>query len=87
MGDAQASADEANMNFDMVSFYMEFLNKIRDDQLRYDGNHVNDTGALADVVPFDGIGGNPGCPVWQVAVSPPSNAPVNTTCHPSGAGF
>jgi hypothetical protein len=67
MGDAQASADEANMNYDMQSFYMEFLNKIRDDQLRYDGNHANDTGALADVVPFDGIGGNPGCPVWQVA--------------------
>ena len=57
MGDAQASADEANMNYDMQSFYMEFLNKIRDDQLRYDGNHPNDTGALADVVPFDGIGG------------------------------
>lgn len=63
MGDAQASADEANMNFDMQSFYMEFLNKIRDDQLRYDGNHPTDKGALADVVPFDGIGGNPGCPV------------------------
>lgn len=45
------------MNYDMQSFYMEFLNKIRDDQLRYDGNHPNDTGALADVVPFDGIGG------------------------------
>ena len=29
MGDAQASADEANMNFDMQSFYMEFLNKVR----------------------------------------------------------
>ncbi len=57
MGDAQASADEANMNYDMQSFYMEFLNKIRDDQLRYDGNHANDKGALADVVPFDGIGG------------------------------
>ena len=127
------------MNFDMHAFYAEFLNKIRDDQLRYDGNHPADkgassasisstfhvskigvcskdfgrttdpnlmflademvplspvdfvlrggfkkctwspaltlanvrgqpnTGALADVVPFDGIGGNPGCPVWQVA--------------------
>jgi hypothetical protein len=55
------------MNFDMQSFYEEFLNKIRDDQLRYDANHPADTGALADVVPFDGIGGNPGCPVWQVA--------------------
>ena len=28
---------------------------------------VNFLRALADVVPFDGIGGNPGCPVWQVA--------------------
>ena len=67
MGDAQASADEANMNFDMQAFYEEFLNKIRDDQERFNGNHPTDTGALADVVPFDGIGGNPGCPVWQVA--------------------
>ena len=41
--------------------------KIRDDQLRFDENHPTDKGALADVVPFDGIGGNPGCPVWQVA--------------------
>ena len=99
MGDAQASADEALGNFDMVhspslcwqiphpqnlriyfwvcggclcgcgvaqqTFYEEFLNKIRDDQLRFDGNH-NDTGALADVVPFDGIGGNPG---WVVLIS------------------
>ena len=39
-----------------------------DDQLRFDGNHPDDTGALADVVPFDGIGGNPGCPVWQVRI-------------------
>lgn len=67
MGDAQASADEANMNFDMQAFYEEFLNKILDDQSRFNGNHPTDTGALADVVPFDGIGGNPGCPVWQVA--------------------
>ena len=45
---------------------VEFLHKIRDDQQRYSGNHPDDPGALADVVPFDGIGGNPGCPVWQV---------------------
>ena len=51
----------------MTLLVQEFLHKIRDDQLRFDGNHANDTGALADVVPFDGIGGNPGCPVWQVA--------------------
>ena len=30
MGDAQASADEASGNFDMQTFYEEFLNKIRD---------------------------------------------------------
>ena len=54
------------MNYDMQGFYMEFLNKIRDDQLRFNENHGNDTGAVADVVPFDGIGGNPGCPIWQV---------------------
>ena len=67
MGDAQSSADEACMNFDMHAFYEEFLNKIRDDQSRYTANHPTDPGALADVVPYDGIGGNPGCPVWQVA--------------------
>lgn len=55
------------MNYDMQTFYEEFLNKMRDDQARYDSNHPTDTGAIADVVPFDGIGGNPGCPVWQVA--------------------
>lgn len=82
MGDAQASCDEAMQNYDMMSFYTEFLNKIRDDQLRFDGNHPNDTGALADVVPFDGIGGNPGCPVWQVAyiVIPHTMVRRNWTC-------
>ena len=34
--------------------------KIRDDQLRNDGNHPDDTGFVADVVPFDGIGASPG---------------------------
>lgn len=66
MGDAQASCNEAMHNYDMMAFYVEFLNKIADDQARFDGNHPDDKGALADVVPFDGIGGNPGCPVWQV---------------------
>ena len=28
MGDAQSSADEAAMNFDMQAFYEEFLNKV-----------------------------------------------------------
>lgn len=55
------------LNFHMGSFYESFLRSIRDDQIRYNENNPSDTGALADVVPFDGIGGNPGCPVWQVA--------------------
>lgn len=66
-GDAQASSDEASTNFDMQAFYEQYVGTIRDDQRRYDANHADDTGAIADVVPYDGIGGNPGCPVWQVA--------------------
>lgn len=55
-------------NFDMQLFYMNFLDQIKSDQARYDGNHeAPDHGPLADVVPYDGIGGNPGCPIWQVA--------------------
>jgi len=42
----------------MLTFYEEFLSKIQDDQERYDANHPDDTGALPDVVPYDGIGGN-----------------------------
>ena len=51
----------------MFTFYEEYLDKIRDDQLRYDANHPTDPGALPDVVPYDGIGGEPGCPIWSVA--------------------
>eukprot|EP01051_Picozoa_sp_SAG22_P000173 SAG22_NODE_3_length_48349_cov_158.681180_34_plen_907_part_00 len=65
-GDAQASSEEAMMNYHMQRFYTKYLDDIRDDQLRYNANHLNDTGALADVIPYDGIGGNPGCPVWSV---------------------
>jgi hypothetical protein len=65
-GDAQTTSDSAMHNYHMQGFYTKFLDDIRDDQLRYNGNHLNDTGAIADVVPFDGVGGNPGCPVWQV---------------------
>jgi alpha-L-rhamnosidase len=54
------------LNFDMQRFYTKYLDDIRDDQLRYSANHLNDTGPIADVVPFDGIGGLPGCPVWQI---------------------
>jgi hypothetical protein len=39
------------MNYDMQGFYTKFLNDIRDDQLRFNVNHQNDTGAIADVVP------------------------------------
>ena len=67
LGDAQTTSDEAGANFDMQTFYEEFLGKMGDDQARWDGNNPSDTGALPDVVPYDGIGGNPGCPVWQVA--------------------
>eukprot|EP00966_Prymnesium_polylepis_P034624 805141-Prymnesium_polylepis.1 len=50
----------------MLGFYENFFRNVLDDQERYDANH-KDKGALADMVPYDGIGGNPGCPVWQVA--------------------
>ena len=68
-GDAQTSSEEAMLNFGMQRFYTKYLDDIRDDQLRYNGNHGNDTGAVADVIPYDGIGGNPGCPVWQVCLA------------------
>ena len=67
MGDAQASSDEAMLNFDMQLFYEKFLADIGDDQARYASGHAQDTGCVPDVVPYDGIGGNPGCLVWQVA--------------------
>ena len=66
MGDAQSSSDEAMLNFDMRGFYSKFLNDMLDDQARWDESS-SDKGALADVVPYDGIGGLPGCQVWQVA--------------------
>lgn len=46
MGDAQASSDEAMLNFRMDSFYESFLRSIRDDQLRYNENHATDTGLV-----------------------------------------
>jgi hypothetical protein len=45
MGDAQASSDEAMLNFRMDAFYASFLQDIRDDQLRRNGNVPLDTGA------------------------------------------
>lgn len=80
MGDAQVTSNEAMLNFDMQAFYENFLDAMRDDQLWGCSSRHNDggqtcggmsaaeaAGSLPDVVPFDGIGGNPGCPVWQVA--------------------
>ena len=66
MGDAQASSDEAMLNFDMLTFYRKFLRDMADDQSRWRGDAA-DAGSLPDVVPYDGIGGHPGCLVWQVA--------------------
>ena len=66
-GDAQSSSDEAMLNFDMRGFYAKYLRDMMDDQSRRDPNvPANESGAIADVVPYDGIGGLPGCPVWQV---------------------
>ena len=75
MGDAQVSCDEAMLNFDMQAFYRKFLRDVRDDQQRgcqasaaakfpgrcenwQDGRY---NGSVADVVPYDGVGGWPGC--------------------------
>eukprot|EP00047_Mylnosiga_fluctuans_P000527 m.195091 g.195091 ORF g.195091 m.195091 type:complete len:1269 (+) comp10076_c0_seq31:2213-6019(+) len=76
MGDAQVSSDAAMFHFDMQAFYRKFLQDMRDDQTwgcastpgpGRCGDPEGNAGSLADVVPFDGIGGWPGCPVWQVA--------------------
>ena len=74
MGDAQVSCDAAMLSFDMQAFYRKFLRDVRDDQLwgrHFKGNQQwkddRYIGSVADVVPFDGVGGWPGCPVWQVA--------------------
>eukprot|EP00656_Telonema_subtile_P057673 TRINITY_DN9541_c0_g2_i4.p1 TRINITY_DN9541_c0_g2~~TRINITY_DN9541_c0_g2_i4.p1 ORF type:complete len:563 (+),score=74.38 TRINITY_DN9541_c0_g2_i4:1409-3097(+) len=80
MGDAQVSSNEAMLNFDMQAFYESFLHAMRDTQLWGCAARHNDggstcggqttqeaAGSLPDVVPFDGIGGSPGCPVWSVA--------------------
>ena len=50
-GDAQTTSESAMMNYHMQGFYTKFLNDIRDDQLRFNENNQNDTGAIADVVP------------------------------------
>ena len=58
MGDAQATAQEAMMNFDMASFYTNFIRDIRDAQFP--------DGSLPDTVPRK-YGGVPGDLGWQTA--------------------
>jgi hypothetical protein len=73
LGDAQVTSQEAMLNFDMQGFYLKFFRDIRHDQLwgchfKSCGMPANrSAGSLPEVVPYDGIGGWPGCPVWQVA--------------------
>jgi hypothetical protein len=87
MGDAQVTSHEAALSFDMQTFYEKFFDDMRDDQLwgcasRHNdggstcsGESVQDAaGCVADVVPYDGIGGWPGCPVWQVRVTATATA-------------
>jgi alpha-L-rhamnosidase len=70
MGDSQATSEAATLNFDMRRFYEKWLLDMRDDQSfncrrQLPGNAT--CGALADVTPFDGVGGFPGAPPWQIA--------------------
>ena len=58
MGDAQGTAEEAMMNFDMAAFYTNFVRDIRDVQ--------DDKGKLRDTVPFV-WGGDPADPAWATA--------------------
>ena len=82
MGDAQVTSNEAMLNFDMEALYTNFFTDMRNEQLlgcasrhrdgggqtTCGGGTAEDArGSLPDVVPYDGIGGYPGGPVWQVA--------------------
>ncbi len=58
MGDAQGTAEEAMMNFDMAAFYTNFIRDIRDAQ--------NDAGIIPDTVPKV-WGGEFGDPAWGSA--------------------
>jgi len=58
MGDAQATAEEAMMNFDMAAFYTNFIRDIRDAQFP--------DGQLPDTVPRK-YGGVPGDLGWETA--------------------
>jgi alpha-L-rhamnosidase len=58
MGDAQGTAEEALMNFDMGAFYTNFIRDIRDVQ--------DDAGAITDTVPHI-WGSRPADPAWGTA--------------------
>ena len=58
MGDAQGTAEEAMMNFDMAAFYTNFVRDIRDGQ--------DDKGRLSDTVPHI-WGGEKADPAWATA--------------------
>ena len=58
MGDAQVTAEEAMMNFDMAAFYTNFVRDIRDEQ--------DDQGRITDTVPHI-WGGRPADPAWGTA--------------------
>jgi alpha-L-rhamnosidase len=58
MGDAQGTAEEAIMNFDMAAFYTNFLRDIRDVQ--------DEKGQITDTVPYI-WGSRPADPAWGTA--------------------
>jgi alpha-L-rhamnosidase len=58
MGDAQGTAEEALMNFDMTAFYTNFIRDIRDVQ--------DDAGTITDTVPHI-WGSRPADPAWGTA--------------------
>ncbi len=58
MGDAQGTAEEAIMNFDMAAFYTNFVRDIRDVQ--------DDQGRITDTVPHI-WGSRPADPAWGTA--------------------
>lgn len=58
MGDAQGTAEEAMMNFDMAAFYTNFIRDIRDVQ--------DEAGTITDTVPHI-WGSRPADPAWGTA--------------------
>jgi alpha-L-rhamnosidase len=58
MGDAQGTAEEAIMNFDMAAFYTNFMRDIRDVQ--------DEKGRITDTVPYI-WGSRPADPAWGTA--------------------